>query len=150
MAAEGNADQALVRRFVQAPARPLAVDSNPLAVQLGGRLDAWDAAARELTLRFCPGADAVQGNGVVQGGLVTAMLDFGLAFCVLALLEPPKVAVTVTLNVQFQQAVLPGDLEVRARIDRLGGRLAFASASISRAGSDEVLARATSTLAVIG
>ncbi len=150
MAAEGNADQALVRRFVQAPARPLAVDSNPLAMQLGGHLTAWEPIGRQLTLRFCPDASAVQGNGVVQGGLVTAMLDFGLAFGVLALLEPPKMAVTVTLNVQFEQAVRPGDLEVRARVDRLGGRLAFATASISRLGSDDVLARATSTLAVIG
>lgn len=150
MATEVNADQALVRRFVQSPALPLMVDSNPLAVQLGGRLDAWDPVGRHLTLRFCPDAGAVQGNGVVQGGMVTAMLDFGLAFGVLALLEPPRMAVTVTLNVQFEQAVLPGELEVHARVDRLGGRLAFATASIRRPGSDNVLARATSTLAVIG
>ena len=150
MSVAGNPDHALIQRFMLAPDQPLALGSNPLADDLGCRLQAWDPAARQLTLRFCPDGRAVQGNGVVQGGMVTAMLDFGLAFVVLALLAPPKAAVTVALHVHFEQAVLPGELEVLARVDRLGGRLAFASAQIGRPGLEEVLARSTATLALTG
>lgn len=150
MSAFTNPDHALVHGFLATPTQPLALDSNPLAVDLATRLQAWDAEARVLTLRFSPVARHLQGNGVVQGGLVTAMLDFGLAFCVLALVDPPKTAVTVALNVHFERAVLPGELEVRARVDRIGGRLAFATAQLGPAGSAEVSARATATLAVTG
>lgn len=145
-----NPDHVLIRRFLLSPERPLPLNSNGLAEDLRCRLQAWDPVRRQLTLRFNPDARAVQGNGVVHGGLVTAMLDFGLALCVLAQLDPPKSAVTVALHVHFEQAVAPGDLEVCAHIDRLGGRLAFASASLNRTGVDQVLARGTATLAIAG
>ncbi|MDB5857173.1 MAG: hypothetical protein JWQ76_862, partial [Ramlibacter sp.] len=37
-----------------------------------------------------------------------------------------------------------------ARIDRLGGRMAFASAELRCAGGGDVLARATAAMAVVG
>lgn len=150
MVAIGNPDHALVRHYVSAPSGAVQVDTNPLAGDLLMRLQAWDDAARLLVIRFNPGGRHRQGNGVVQGGVVATMLDFGLAFAVLAMLDPPKTAATVALNVQFERAVMPGELEVRATIDRLGGRLAFATATLSQAGGTEVLARASATLSVTG
>lgn len=150
MAAPRNPDHALIRRFLAQPAQPLALDSNPLAAELNTRLHAWNSEDRLLTLRFSPGMRQLQGNGVVQGGLVTAMLDFGLAFCVLASIAPPRTAVTASLHTHFERAVLPGELEVRAKVDRVGSRLAFTTAQLTRAGDFEVLARATATLAVVG
>lgn len=143
-----NPDHALVRRYIAAPSHAVRVDTNPLAADLRMRLQAFDDAARTLVTRFEPAAHHLQGNGVVQGGIVATMLDFGLAFGVLAMLAPQKTAATVALNVQFERAVMPGELEVRATVDRLGGRLAFATATLCQAGGAEVLARASATLAV--
>jgi acyl-coenzyme A thioesterase PaaI-like protein len=148
VAERANPDHLLVRRFVAAPAQDVPVDTNPLAADLGMRLYAWDASACVLRIRFRPSARHLQGNGVVQGGVVAAMLDFGLAFGALALLEPPASAATVALHVQFERAVQPREIEVRTVVDRLGGRLAFAGATLSLAASAEVLARANATLAV--
>jgi acyl-coenzyme A thioesterase PaaI-like protein len=144
-----NPDHALIQRFLASPG-PCRVDTNPVARDFDAHLIRWDEARRELTLRFRTGERHLQGNGVVQGGLVSAMLDFGLAFAVLAMVTPPRSAVTAALHVQFEAAVTGAELEVRAAVDRIGGRLAFASAELGRVGSTDVLARASSTLAVLG
>lgn len=148
MAAE-NPDQAIIRRFLARPELPLPLDSNTLAAELGTVLQAWDPQRQELTVGFRPGTRHVQGNGAVQGGIVGTMLDFALVFPVLGKLEPPRVAVTVALNLHFEKAVMPGELHATARIDRLGGRMAFGTAELRAAGG-EVLARATAALAVVG
>jgi acyl-coenzyme A thioesterase PaaI-like protein len=77
------------------------------------------------------------------------MLDFALALTALGALEPPKVAVTVSMNLHFEKAVLPGELKVLARIDRLGGRMVFATAVLMPAAHQEILARATAVMAVL-
>lgn len=149
MTAPVNPDQLLARRFVAAPHAPLAVDTNPVARDLAMVLRGWDAQRRALTVAFFAREHHVQGNGAVQGGIVSTMLDFALVFPVLGQLEPPKVAVTVSLNLHFEQAVRPGELVAVARIDRLGGRLAFATAELMPAGSQQVLARASAAMAVV-
>lgn len=150
MVQSSNPDHALVLALVQGAAAPLAVDCNPVALDLATSLEAWVPASQMLQLGFRAEPRHLQGNGAVHGGVVTTMLDFGLAFVVLARLQPPRVAVTVALNVHFERAVMPGALQVHARIDRLGGRMAFASAELSATGSRDVLARATATLAIVG
>ncbi|RYY64800.1 MAG: PaaI family thioesterase [Comamonadaceae bacterium] len=145
-----NPDQALVRRFLAAPHEPLALDSNPVARDLGTLLQRWDAARQELTVGFQAREQHVQGNGAVHGGIVSTMLDFALVLPALGLLEPPRVAVTVALTLHFERAVRPGSLEAVARIDRLGGRMVFASADLRLAGTGDVLARATGVLAIAG
>lgn len=144
-----NPDQVLVRRFVEGAVGPVAVETNPVATDLATRLQAWDAASRTLTLTFHPAERHVQGNGAVHGGVVSTMLDFGVAFAVMGGMALPKVAVTAALNVQFEKAVRPEPMVVHAVAHRVGGRLAFASAELCGS-TGEVLARATATLAVLG
>ncbi len=145
-----NPDQLLVRRFIQAPGEPMAIDTNPVAADLAMVLQAWGAATRSLTVRYTATQRHMQGNGAVHGGMVSTMLDLALVFPILGALEPPKVAVTVSLNLHFEKPVLPGDLIAVARIDQLGGRLAFATAELRRAEGGGVLARATAAMAVLG
>jgi len=142
-----NLDHLLVRRFVQAPREAVPVDTSPVALDLSMRLHAWDADSGTLVLAFEPAARHLQGNGVVHGGTVATMLDFGLAFAALGWLEPPRSAATLALNVQFERPARPGPLQVTARIDRMGGRVAFASARLEDA-TGAVLARAMGTLAL--
>jgi uncharacterized protein (TIGR00369 family) len=144
-----NPDHLLVRHFVEHASAPVRVQTNPVAADLCTTLQAWDALTRTLTLGFEPAERHVQGNRAVHGGVVTTMLDFGLAFCAMASMRIPKVAVTAALNVQFERPVLPQALVVRSTAHRVGSRLAFASAELCDA-DGQVLARANATLAVLG
>jgi acyl-coenzyme A thioesterase PaaI-like protein len=83
-----NPDQALIHRFLAAPSQPLRINSNPMALALGMQLLRVDAAAGVVELAFTPDPLFIQGTGVLQGGAVTAMLDFAMAFATLALLAP--------------------------------------------------------------
>ncbi|VTU46739.1 putative domain 1 (plasmid) [Variovorax sp. SRS16] len=143
-----NPDQLLVQRFLRDPGAPLAIDSNPLAADLGAVLRGADVQQRTLVLDFAPPARYLQGDGVIQGGIVATMLDFALAFVVLAALAPGDSAATVSLNLQFERAVLQGAVRVSAKLDRLGGRMAFASATVASPDGKDTLARASAVMAV--
>jgi acyl-coenzyme A thioesterase PaaI-like protein len=72
-----NPDQALLKRYLAHPHTELAIDSNPLAVALRARFLGRDDGS--IRLGFDPSREFLQGNGVVQGGIVAAMLDLTAA-----------------------------------------------------------------------
>ncbi len=146
-----NPDQALVLDFLREPGMPRRVDTNPVALDVQAELLRWDAQGGWLHCGFLADARHTQGNAAVHGGIVTTMLDFGLAFAVLGRLPEGRSAATVSLNMQFERAVQPGSLRVRARVDRLGARLAFAAGELYRDGAEgDVLARASAVMALLG
>ncbi len=142
-----NPDLVLVRRFIAAPDVPLAVDSNPLAVALGARLEGFNAGRRELSMGYAPQPLFRQGAGVVQGGAIASMLDFAMAFACFTQLPDEGAVSTLTLGVTLQKAATAADYSVVGRVDKPGRRVMFASAEM-RAGSD-LVATATSTLLVL-
>jgi uncharacterized protein (TIGR00369 family) len=142
-----NPDIALVRAFIAAPHAPVTVDSNPLAMALGARLTDFDPSRRELTMHCAPEALFRQGAGFIQGGALSAMLDFAMAFAGFAAIGDDASVSTVTMNVAFQKAATARGYDVRGRIDKHGRRIMFASAEVSADGA--VLATATSTLLVV-
>ncbi|HSW06738.1 PaaI family thioesterase [Aquabacterium sp.] len=142
-----NPDHALLLDFLRAPpGAPWPVHTNALAQELGTTLIAADAEAGTLSLCFTPDARFVQGNGAVQGGIVTAMLDFAAAFVVLMKLPPERAAVTAALDVQFLRAARAGRFVAHARIKRLGATLAFAAAELRGADEDQACASASAVL----
>lgn len=145
-----NADQLRILDFLRHPTVPAPVDTNPVARALAAVLLDWDAQARCLTVGFTASAEHLQGNGAVHGGVLATMLDFGVAFATLACLAPPRVAVTATLHLQYERALrAPAAVRVQARVDRLGGRMAFASALLVGEDAPEgVIARASASLAL--
>ena len=142
-----NPDLVLVRRFLAASGVPLAVASNPLAIALGLRLEAYDAECRELAMRCEPQPLFRQGAGVVQGGAVASMLDFAMAFAGFTQLGDADALSTVTINVVLQKAATAASYELRGRVDKPGRRIMFASAALTA--GDSVIATATSTLLVL-
>jgi uncharacterized protein (TIGR00369 family) len=144
-----NADHTLVRAFASGDGRPQAVDTNSLAKSLKTELLAVDAAAGKVRLAFAPGAEFLQGKGVVQGGIVGTMLDFAVAFAVLAKLPVERTAATASLSVNFLSAAQAGRFVAEASVDRLGGRLAYASAKLFRADDEQTpVATASGVMAV--
>lgn len=144
-----NPDKALIRRFQAAPQTPLAIDSNPLAAALNGHILSVDANTGRILLAFSPGPAFLQGNGMVQGGIVSTMLDFAAAFAAFARLPDEQVAYSVSLTISYLAPVAQGELRARATIGRIGRRLAFVRAELLEANGTQLLATAESVLAVM-
>ncbi len=143
-----NPDYALIREFLARGGPPRPFDSNPLARELGAQLLRADAVGGTVDLAFEPGPRFLQGNGCVQGGIVAAMLDFALAFAVLARLEPGYTHATASFSVNLLLPARVGRYRAHGRIERMGKRLAFASASLVREGTGETVATATGVMAL--
>jgi uncharacterized protein (TIGR00369 family) len=81
---------------------------------------------------------------VVQGGLLSAMLDDTLGPALVATLGPGEFAPTSDLHVQFLRPARPGRLVGRGRIVRRGRDVAFMAGELADE-SGELVAVATAT-----
>jgi uncharacterized protein (TIGR00369 family) len=109
-----------------------------------------DLEAGMVRLAFSPDGIFVQGAGVLQGGAISAMLDFAMAFALLAVLPEGQTCSTANANVSFLRPAPRGDYVAVGEITRRGSRLAFARAGVFPADApDRLVATATSTLAII-
>ena len=81
-------------------------------------------------------------RGTVQGGMLSAFCDFALGRAIEADAEDDKDRATVSLTVDYLKPANEGDwIESRAKVDRVGGTLAFADCSLSVSGEEIVRAR---------
>ena len=65
---------------------------------------------------------------IAHGGFLVTMVDTALGIVVSSSREPPQPIVTVSLTTNFITSAEPGDwVEAHVDIDRMGGRLAYAS-----------------------
>jgi len=142
-----NPDQALIHRF-SLDAAPVAIDTNPFAQALRAQLLRVNREAGLVELSFEPDGSFLQGLGMIQGGIVCAMLDFAMAFAVMARLPAGEAATTVNINVSYLRAVRRSVVQATGSLDRLGKNMAFARAHLA-ASDGTLLATATSTLAVL-
>jgi acyl-coenzyme A thioesterase 13 len=70
-------------------------------------------------------------RGTVQGGLLSTFVDFAMGRAIEAQSDDGKDRATVSLTVDFLKPAQPGDwIETRARVERVGGTLAFADCSL--------------------
>jgi len=87
-------------------------------------------------------------RGTVQGGLLSTLADFALGRAIEADADDDKDRATVSLTVDFLKPAKPGDwIQARARVDRVGGTLAFADCSLTVEDREVVRARAVSVVA---
>jgi uncharacterized protein (TIGR00369 family) len=142
-----NPDRERIRAFLANPGAPLAFDSSPLLAALGASIVA--ARSGRIVLRFEPSPLFLQGASVVQGGAVSAMLDFAMAAAVMTTLDDKVHFVTASLTVSFLASVKPGRLLAEGEVDRIGRRNGFARAQLRDDGGDAILATASSVLALI-
>jgi uncharacterized protein (TIGR00369 family) len=82
-------------------------------------------------------------RGTIQGGLLSTFADFALGRAIEADADDDRDRATVSLTADYLKPAKPGDwIESRARVDRVGGTLAFADCSLSVEGREIVRARA--------
>lgn len=148
-------DQALIHRFLAGDGSPAPMDSNPFARALGAQLLSIDRKLEQVVLAFEPDSLFIQGTGVLQGGAVSAMLDFAMAFVVLACVPAGVSCATVNMSTSFLRPATTGRYRAIGELERCGKTLAFARARLVRnerdgsgAGGEKVVASATSTLAL--
>ena len=144
-----NPDAELLRAVMSgAVAAPAAVTSNKLAIALGARLVAADVSDRSARLTFVPGDEFLQGAGVVQGGAVSAMLDFAMAWACFTILPENQTVTTTSMTSNFMGAGRGGEtIEAIGRVDRPGRRVMFTSAELRSGG--KLIANGTSSLLVL-
>jgi len=130
--------------------RPMLFDANPMARALRTELRAADGQAGRVTLAFDPDPLFTQGRGMLQGGALTAMLDFAMAYAVLAQLPLGTSCTTVNLSTTFLRPAQPGRYVALGEVQRRGRQLAFTQARLIREQDGKTVTTATSTLALMG
>jgi len=145
-----NPDKRFVDEFMRRDTRsPILVEVNPLARALRMTLLDATAAPGHAVLHFEPDELFLQGANVLQGGAVSAMLDFAMSFAALAALPVGQSVVSTTLEVAFLRGAKAGCYEAAGEITRLGRQIVFARASLTSMQSGAVVSTGSSTLIVI-
>lgn len=114
---------------------------------LGGRVLRTDRDAATAELEFDTPADLVQGAGAVQGGAIGAMLEATMSIAASLALRDNQRCETSALNVAFLRGAPKGLYRAHARVDRQGGKLAFAQARLVDR-EDRLVATAGATLTI--
>lgn len=119
----------------------------PVAVLLGFEFVDADPEAGTIEVEFTATEDFLNPAGVVQGGILAAMLDDTLGPALAATFGEGEWAPTTNLHVQFIAPAKPGKLTGRGRIVNKGRRVAHIAGELL--GPDgELIATATATAAI--
>ena len=105
---------------------------------------AVDPEAGTIEVAFTATKQFLNPIGVIQGGLLAAMLDDTLGPALVATLGPGQFAPTADLHVQFLRPAYPGRLIGRGRIVRRGKDIAFMAGELLD-DSGQIVAAATAT-----
>jgi uncharacterized protein (TIGR00369 family) len=145
-----NPDWIDLQNYIRQGQAAATLTSNPMSQALGMRMESVDLAKGEITLSFEPQGLFIQGAGVLQGGAVSAMLDFAMAFAVMASLPEGQSCATSSLNISYLRPAPKGRYIAVGETEKRGKALAFTRASLFPEGApDRVVATATSLLAII-
>jgi acyl-coenzyme A thioesterase PaaI-like protein len=147
MTVPANPDHALMRLFMEGDGALVPVRTNLLFEALNTTLVGHDVVARTVTLRFEPGDLFRQGSGIIQGGAISAMLDFAMAFAAMTTVELDASVTTTSMNTSFYAAGKGKVYEAVGKVDKPGRRVVFTSAVLTCEGKQ--VAAATSTLLVV-
>jgi uncharacterized protein (TIGR00369 family) len=116
----------------------------PVAALLGWELVAADPEAGTIEVAFNATERFLNPIGVIQGGLLAAMLDDTLGPALVATLGPGQFAPTTDLHVQFLRPARPGRLTGRGRVVHRGKDIAFLAGELLD-DSGQIVAAATAT-----
>jgi uncharacterized protein (TIGR00369 family) len=139
-------ERALIRQAIEQKLVGIPVTTNPLAISLNMRiLEARDGWVR---IGYHPPEGFTQGNGVVQGGIVSAMLDFAMIFAAFSMVPVGATVATVSQTTNYFRPVFLGNLIVEGELEKTGRSLINARASLFSV-DNSLLASATAPIAVI-
>jgi uncharacterized protein (TIGR00369 family) len=91
---------------------------------------------------------SIRPGGTISGPTMMALADFTFYVALLGTIGPEPLAVTTNLNINFLRKPEQRDLIAKARILKLGQRLAVMEAEILSDGMEEPVAHVTSTYSI--
>lgn len=116
----------------------------PCARLLGWRHIAHDREGGWIRVGFDGRADFANPAGLIQGGLLAAMLDDTMGPAVWVATDGRLYTATIDMTISFLAPARPGPLEGEGRVLRLGGSIGFLEGRL-RDGAEQEVARATAT-----
>ena len=116
----------------------------PAAGLLGWQLMTVDPEAGTIEVAFTATEQFLNSVGMVQGGILAAMLDATMGTGLLATLGPGQFAPTTDLHVQFLRPARPGRLTGHGRVVHRGQDIAFLAGELLD-DSGQIVAAATAT-----
>ncbi|TDH39003.1 PaaI family thioesterase [Pseudohoeflea suaedae] len=102
----------------------------------------------EAVLRLDPDQSHVRPGGTISGPTLFSLADLAAYAVILAHIGPVALAVTTSLNINFLRKPDVEPLAGKARILKLGKRLAVVEIAIEAASGGDVLAHATATYSI--
>jgi uncharacterized protein (TIGR00369 family) len=101
-----------------------------------------------VTIRVPYRDEFVRPGGTISGPVLMAVADFAMYGVVLSLLGRVDLAVTTNLSINFLRRPPPGDVVARARILKLGKRLAVGEVLLHAGDQEDLVAHVTSTYSI--
>jgi uncharacterized protein (TIGR00369 family) len=108
----------------------------------------FDTARGRSRIAYDGGVRFTNRAGVVQGGILAAMLDEGMALAAVAMDEFRTFVPTLELKVSFVAPARPGRFVVESQVVRKGKSVAFAEGRLFDA-AGELVATASTTMRVV-
>lgn len=128
--------------------RPL--PETPLNRMIGAKLISYDTEKEMAEVSYDVGADFLNLQGMIHGGIVATMLDqtCGIAIHYGTGAKIPPGNVTLELNISFMRPLMTGKIRSVGQVLRRARSVSFAEATLYNMDGD-MMARASATFAVI-
>lgn len=122
----------------------------PSAKMMDWRFESHDAATMTLTVSFAAKPEFTNPVGIIQGGILTAMMDDVMGPAMVAATGATRFPTSTDIHTTYYAAAQPGGrLMVTARVDRMGKTIAYCSAEI-RDDAGTLIAKGIQTARMIG
>ena len=141
-----NSDRIILQKLLNHEIVENHAEANPLATALNLHISALDL--QQIELKFDVPQQFTQGHGMVQGGIISAMLDFSAAFLGLINVSEQHSVVTTSSTVTYLRPAPLGQYTVRANLNKSGQKMIFVSAELYQ-NDHKLVANALFSMAVI-
>lgn len=122
-------------------------NANPFFCLLGIRPVSWGDGSAVLDMQVR--ADMTNGEGWLQGGIYTSMVDEAMALAIYTLLNEGEMIATISCTTTFLRGVRAGDtIRAEARVVRRGRQIIFSEGSVSNLDGGTELARCSASFVV--
>lgn len=123
-----NIEQTETLPEVEVEKKPTRRRTIPLFQTLG--IEVVESEAGKSRMRYLAKPEWFNGTGVVQGGIVTAVLDAAMAMAVVPGLEDGEFFSSAEIKVTFLRGISEGEYNVEGRIIKRGSRAIFGESTI--------------------
>ena len=143
---QDSQDRIFINNIITRQLQDVAVADFPLADKFKARIK--QARPGQVSMAFSVDRSFTQGGQVIQGGIIASLLDFGLGYAALTLLDHGQHIATVSMNIDYLRAAPAGDYCVHAKVSKRGKSLIYTCGELLSA-ANTVIATASSPIMIV-